>query len=85
VLVCDCLGNSEVRTGEIKVTRFVITDEQEKKIHEWTKGKSMFGGAIGGLLTYSFTVTSIGVVEKVIYKQGTVAEDVLDLTDYDSW
>lgn len=39
-----------------------------------------YQGTIGGGLTYSFTPTSIGVIESVTY-----GEYKLDLTDYDSW
>lgn len=37
-------------------------------------------GAIGGLLTFQFTPTSLGTVVKV-----TAGNHVLDLTDYESW
>lgn len=39
-----------------------------------------YEGASGGGLTYEFTPTSIGIVEKVRYGAYT-----LDLTEYDSW
>lgn len=39
-------------------------------------------GAAGGELTYEFTPTSIGVVEKVTHA-GT--KQTLDLTEYDTW
>jgi len=38
-------------------------------------------GAIGGVLTFSFTPTSIGTVVKVICACG----EELDLTEYDLW
>jgi len=39
-------------------------------------------GATGGVLTYSFTPTSLGVIAKVCHGW-TEAE--IDLTDYESW
>lgn len=39
-------------------------------------------GSIGGLYTYSFTPTSIGLVIKVT---NNLTQDVLDLSDYDDW
>lgn len=39
-------------------------------------------GAIGGLYTYSFTPTSIGIVIKAT---NGITADTLDLSDYDGW
>jgi len=39
-------------------------------------------GATGGVLTYCFTPTSLGVIVKV--RHGATSEE-LDLTDYESW
>ena len=39
-------------------------------------------GAIGGLYTYSFTPTGIGLVIKVT---NNLTQDILDLSDYDDW
>lgn len=51
-------------------------------IHEhcWKEGYP-YEGAIGGGLTYEFTPTSIGIIEKVRYTD----RFELDLTDYGSW
>lgn len=43
-----------------------------------------YEGAIGGGITYEFTPTSIGVVERVKYSTHN-EEFSLDLTDYKSW
>jgi hypothetical protein len=39
-------------------------------------------GAVGGLYTYSITPVSLGFVIKVT---NNITQDVLDLSDYDSW
>jgi hypothetical protein len=41
-----------------------------------------YTGAIGGSVTYMFTPTSIGLVTKVKYG---LTDEIIDLTDYDSW
>ncbi len=65
--------------------RFELTDDQEKRVNEWIRDKHSFGGAIGGEVTFSFTQTSIGMLQKVTFCGGTKKENVLDLTDYDNW
>lgn len=72
----------------------VWQNEQDRKVVEEQKSRDdlpgyltdnntqPYYGAIGGALTYSFTPTSIGTVEKVFHS-GTKQE--LDVTDYDSW
>jgi len=63
---------------------FNLTDDQAKQVGGWGKDHGCplkDQGAIGGALTYSFTPTSIGIVEKVSCACG---KD-LDLTDYDLW
>lgn len=75
--------------------KFGLDDVEQQKCNEWlvkhtpdcpyvisAKENNMNpGGAIGGLHTYSFTPTGIGVVVKVVCSCG----ESVDLTDYDSW
>lgn len=51
--------------------------------YDWASGYP-YEGAIGGGLTYHFTPTSIGVVQKVTYENG-LSKFELDLSDYESW
>lgn len=63
--------------------QFELTEEQSAKISVWlenTDYHDTYHGAIGGALTFSFTPTSLGVIEKVKYR-----DKVLDLTEYDLW
>lgn len=39
-------------------------------------------GSIGGLYTYSITPTSLGTIITVT---NNITEEILDLSDYDSW
>ena len=57
------------------------------KLNTWKKEQSvktenMPTGAIGGVYTYEFTPTGIGLVIKV---RNNLTKDILDLSDYDSW
>ncbi len=64
---------------------FSLTREQEEKLSKWVeenKLKERYAGAIGGVLTYSFTPTNLGVVVKVTEGFGNTT---IDLSDYDSW
>jgi len=45
-------------------------------------GKFPYTGAIGGGLTYSFTMTSLGMVTKVHY---ALTDETLDVSDYENW
>ena len=66
------------------MTGFTLTDDQQKQARQWVDSHTCsidYSGAIGGKTTYSFTSTSIGVVEKVSCACG----EELDLTDYDMW
>lgn len=45
-------------------------------------GDKPYYGATGGVLTYCFTPTSLGLV--TVVKHGYTKEEI-DLTDYDSW
>ncbi len=65
--------------------RFTLTDEQEKRYEEWIKNKHSFCGVIGGEVTFQFTPTSIGMIQKVVFLGGTKEDHVLDLTDYKDW
>lgn len=60
-------------------------EEQFKKCQEKQNLDSpdlLNTGAIGGLYTYSFTPTTIGIVIKIT---NNITGDILDLSDYDSW
>lgn len=47
------------------------------------KGKPQpLAGAIGGIFTYSFTMTTLGLVTKV---KCAMTKEELNLTDYDDW
>lgn len=41
---------------------FDVTAEEQKAIEKWQKGHKHDSGAIGGLFTYRFTPTSVGVI-----------------------
>lgn len=59
---------------------FQLTNKQLEKIAEWRKSlEKEPKTAIGGAMTYSFTPTSIGVIVKVIYFDGSE----LDITEYE--
>lgn len=63
---------------------FKLNQTQTNKIALWesTHRCSVKNeGAIGGKVTFSFTPTSLGVIEKV--KCACTAQ--LDVTDYESW
>ncbi len=63
---------------------FSLTEDQLEDATIWDllhNCSARDGGAIGGRLTYTFTHTGIGVIEKVVCACG----EVLDLTDYESW
>jgi len=67
--------------------KFEITDEDMAKVNEFRKAQNEIAGrsdwgAIGGVMTYSFTPTGIGLV-LVVTHGGTKAE--LDLTNTDDW
>jgi hypothetical protein len=63
--------------------RFSLTDDQMKKVTAWCKKHTTSAdGAIGGTFTFSFTPTSLGVIERV--KHNPSGEE-LDVTEYDSW
>ena len=67
--------------------QFNVSDEDRKKIIEWKKEQdeingSNYYGAIGGVLTYSFTPTGLGVIFTV--KHDATGNE-LDLTDVDEW
>lgn len=72
--------------------RFELTEKQEAKVQAYInecdrmtaekQGNDLpYHGAIGGAVTYTFTPTGLGIVEKVKYAEF----DALNLTDYDMW
>lgn len=63
----------------IERQRATIKMAHEFVVQCWDAGYP-WEGASGGGLTYSFTPTSVGVVERVKY-----GEYELDLTEYDLW
>ncbi len=63
---------------------FDLTTEQRKTINEWVDDHDCpitYEGASGGKITYQFTPTSIGMVEKAVCACGKEC----DVTDYDVW
>lgn len=64
------------------VEEFEILRSDLEKIKEWDRCKNKNHGAIGGHLTYEFTITGIGVVKAVKCDH---CGDRLDLTDYEGW
>lgn len=60
---------------------FHLTTDQTRKFYEWSKRiDPVYSGAIGGMFTFSFTPTSLGMVIKVKHFKG----HELDLTEYDN-
>ena len=65
---------------------FIISADQADKVKKWQdkhpcRMRGKYKGAIGGGLTFSFTSTGIGQVQKVSCECGKE----FDFTDYDSW
>ena len=60
----------------------LLDSEQKKKLKEWKENRSQYSGSIGGQFIYILTPTSLGVIIKI--KDG-LNDEILDLTDYDSW
>jgi hypothetical protein len=67
------------------VTKFELTESEQKKLDKWMKKKNLnlYEGTIGGRFTYSFTPTSIGTI--VVVKDAMEQKDEINLTDYDAW
>lgn len=67
------------------MTTFSFDEEQSKKVNVWVNEHRGVCpaplGSIGGRITYSFTPTSLGTVERVTCACG--AE--LDVTEYEHW
>ena len=64
--------------------KFELTAKESKKVTAWKNNHNcsvVEEGAIGGVLTYSFTPTGLGTV--TIVKCACNKE--LDLTEYDLW
>jgi hypothetical protein len=63
---------------------FKLTEDQQEETKEWMNSHDCtidYEGAIGGKITYNFTPTGLGVIERVSCSCGSV----LDLTEYDKW
>ncbi len=63
---------------------FKLTDEQQNKINEWAYNHECpitAEGACGGKITYQFTPTSLGMVEKGVCACGAECS----VTDYELW
>lgn len=63
---------------------FELTNEQNKQISSWIVSHNCpitYEGSIGGKITYAFTPTSLGVVEKAICGCGLF----IDVTYYKDW
>jgi hypothetical protein len=59
--------------------KFELSKEQEKKFNEWYSAlPKIYDGAIGGALSFTFTVTSIGDFVTAKYHN-----EEINLTEYD--
>lgn len=66
------------------MVKFELTDEQHSTAMKWGYDHECpisYEGAIGGKLTFTFTDTSLGTVEKVVCSCG----EEHNLTDFDLW
>lgn len=69
---------------------FRLDDEQLTKLQTWVDAqdtkigasKEWLGGACGGILTYIFTPTSLGLVTTVRHN---LTKEEINLTDYEGW
>lgn len=64
---------------------FRIPNDKLEQVEKWMKeisSKYENIGSNGGLFTYSFTPTNLGIVIKI---QENVNNQFLDITDYESW
>ena len=70
-------------------TTFELDPIQRKKLLEWMDSfPDLYSGAIGGAITFEFTPTSLGViviVKRMSEGEGTIVENQINLTDFDSW
>ena len=57
-------------------------NEQNQEVKDSRKNAALQGGPIGGICTYSFTPTSLGVIITV---KNALTEKEIDLTNYDEW
>ena len=85
IIVKGAAVNSVVGAKSDKMKRFVLDDEQEKKVRDWQNSHkcafrqadgSRRGGSFGDLETYCFVPTSIGTI--VVVKCACGAE--IDVT-----
>lgn len=67
-----CIQKIEIKENDVWY-------EQYKQY--WDEGYP-YAGAVGGVLTYSFTMTSLG--ESVVVKNNLTNQEI-DLTDYENW
>lgn len=61
--------------------KFELTDDQEKKLAEWSGHCKTYAGAIGGRITISFTPTGLGTC---VWAE-CICGEKLDLTEVDDW
>ena len=56
---------------------FKLTEDQQEETKEWMHGHDCpidYEGAIGGKITYNFTPTGLGVIERVSCSCGSVLD-----------
>lgn len=75
--------SEEVYPEMVTHQKETITDPTHIHFACWEAGYP-YEGAIGGGITYEFTPTSLGIVERVKYTTYSKVYE-LDLTDYKSW
>lgn len=83
-LINEWLKEQDLEAVEIQKWQFEEHPEftpSEMYLSSWEVGYP-YGGATGGIVTYSFTPTSLGVVVKVRH---AITGNILDVTDYDNW
>lgn len=68
---------------------FALEPDESAKLDAWleehekkTGHMSGYAGAIGGVLTYKLTGTSLGMVVKAVC---TRCQEEVDLSDYENW
>lgn len=79
-LAMDFLREENVKAIEIQKTSSINIESDIFK-ECWAMGQP-YGGAVGGLLTFSFTATSLGAIVEVTYN---ITKARKNLTDFSSW